>query len=65
MFPREQYPLSLQERLDETRILEDAIPDEIVWTETAQLEEPFAMSGLFEVIPGASIGPIRIELARN
>lgn len=52
---------SLQHRLDETAALEDYIPDEVYFTDTAPPEEPFTMAGLYEVIPGVECEPIRID----
>jgi hypothetical protein len=50
----------LQDRLDETRELEDAVPDQA----PADEESPFYMTGLYEIIPGADPSPLRIDSRR-
>lgn len=54
----------LQDRLDETRLLEDAIPDDDVAAELLE-QRPFVMSGLYEIIPGAQTAPLRIDLRQR
>jgi hypothetical protein len=48
----------LQERLDQTRDLEDVVPDQAANEDD---ESPFQMTGLYEIIPGADPSPMRID----
>jgi hypothetical protein len=47
----------LQERLDETRELEDVVADQAATDD----ESGFQMTGLYEVIPGTDPSPLRID----
>jgi hypothetical protein len=49
----------LQQRLDETRELEDVIPDQA--TDAHDESPSFQMSGLYEIIPGSDTSPLRID----
>jgi hypothetical protein len=50
----------IQDRLDQTRDLEDVVPDQAT---EGQEECPFQMTGLYEVIPGIDLAPLRLDSA--
>jgi hypothetical protein len=59
MFSQPKVRSELQDRLDETRELEDFVPDQA----PADEETPFQMTGLYEIIPGADPAPLRIDVS--
>ena len=58
MIFRQPVRNELQERLDQTRELEDVIPDQAGEDDE---QPPFRMTGLYELIPGTEMSPMRID----